>query len=44
MYEVMVYWETANNLTDQPPFIQDYTKIWQAADKIVIQAGLVDEL
>jgi len=35
MYEVMVYWETAHTLVDQPPFIQDYAEIWRAADKIV---------
>jgi len=35
MYEVMVYWETANTIADQPPYIQDFAEIWQAADKIV---------
>jgi dihydrofolate reductase len=35
MYEVMVAWETMDTLADQPPFIQDFTEIWQAADKIV---------
>jgi dihydrofolate reductase len=35
MYEVMVYWETAHTLADQPPFIRDFAEIWQAADKIV---------
>jgi dihydrofolate reductase len=35
MYEVMVYWETAHTVADQPPFIQDYARIWQEADKIV---------
>jgi dihydrofolate reductase len=35
MYEVMVYWETAHTLRDQPPFVQDFAEIWQAADKIV---------
>jgi dihydrofolate reductase len=34
MYDVMVYWETIA-LADQPPFIQDFAEIWQAADKIV---------
>jgi dihydrofolate reductase len=37
MYEVMVYWETA---ADQPPVEQDYTRIWQAADKIVYSKTL----
>jgi dihydrofolate reductase len=35
MYEVMVYWETAHLLADQPPYVQDFAEIWQAADKIV---------
>ena len=40
MYEVMSYWETAHTRADQPPFIQDYTEIWQAADKIVYSKTL----
>jgi dihydrofolate reductase len=40
MYEVMVYWETGNTLADQPPFIQDFARIWQAADKIVYSKTL----
>jgi dihydrofolate reductase len=40
MYEVMVYWETAHTVTDQPAFIQDYAEIWQAADKIVYSKTL----
>jgi dihydrofolate reductase len=39
MYEVLVYWETID-LTDQPPFIQDFAEIWQAADKIVYSKTL----
>jgi dihydrofolate reductase len=39
IYEVMVYWETAP-LPDQPPFIQDFAEIWQAADKIVYSKTL----
>jgi dihydrofolate reductase len=35
MYEVMVAWETMDTLADQPAFIQDFTEIWRAADKIV---------
>ena len=35
MYEVMVYWETADTLPDRPQVEQDYAEIWQAADKIV---------
>ena len=40
MYEVMVYWETAHTAADQPPFMQDYAGIWQAADKIVYSKTL----
>ncbi len=40
MYETMVYWETAHTLADQPPFVQDFTEIWQAADKIVYSTTL----
>jgi dihydrofolate reductase len=40
MYEVMVYWETAHTLADQPPIIRDFTEIWQAADKIVYSRTL----
>ena len=40
LYEVMAFWETAHTLPDQPPFIQDYTRIWQAADKIVYSRTL----
>jgi dihydrofolate reductase len=35
MYEVMTYWETVDQLADQPSFIRDYAAIWQAADKVV---------
>jgi dihydrofolate reductase len=40
MYEVMVFWETAHTLADQPPFIRDFAEIWQAADKIVYSKTL----
>src|SRR5206468_2561985 len=39
MYDVMVYWETAQ-LADQPRFVQDYADIWRAADKIVYSTTL----
>jgi RibD C-terminal domain len=39
MYEVMVSWETAHTLADQPPFMQDFAEIWQAADKIVYSSS-----
>jgi dihydrofolate reductase len=37
MYEVMVAWET---LADQPPHLQEFAEIWQAADKIVYSRTL----
>src|SRR5262249_47469153 len=40
MYEVMVAWETLHTLADQPPSMQDFAKIWQAADKIVYSRSL----
>ena len=40
MYEVMIYWESAHTLADQPPFMRDYAEIWQAADKIVYSKSL----
>jgi dihydrofolate reductase len=40
MYEVMVAWETAHTLADQPSFIRDFAEIWQAADKIVYSRTL----
>jgi dihydrofolate reductase len=40
MYEVMVGSETAHTLADQPPFMQDFAEIWQAADKIVYSKTL----
>src|SRR3972149_939457 len=40
MYQVMVFWETAHTLVDQPSAVRDYTEIWQAADKIVFSRTL----
>src|SRR5262249_55521874 len=40
MYETMVYWETAHLLDDQPPFVQDFAQLWQAADKVVFSTTL----
>ena len=40
MYEVMGYWETAHTVAHQPPFVQDFAEIWQAADKIVYSKTL----
>jgi dihydrofolate reductase len=40
MYEVMLYWDTAHTLADQPPFMQYFAQIWQTADKIVYSKTL----
>jgi dihydrofolate reductase len=40
LYEVMVAWESIPDLAAQPAVIQDYAKIWQAADKIVYSRTL----
>src|SRR5437588_2234367 len=40
VYEVMVGWETADTLADQPPVTRDFAEIWRAADKIVYSRTL----
>ena len=41
MYEVMVYWETADTLADQsPPPERDFAEIWKEAEKIVYSKTL----
>jgi dihydrofolate reductase len=40
LYEVMVGWESAHALADQPPYMQDFAQIWRAADKIVYSKTL----
>ena len=40
LYEVMVGWETVQSHAVQPPYVLDYAKIWQAADKIVFSKTL----
>ena len=42
MYDVMVCWETAHTVADQPPVIREFTEIWQAADKVVYSKTLED--
>jgi dihydrofolate reductase len=39
MYEVLLAWETMNT-EDEPPVIQDFARIWRAADKIVYSTTL----
>ncbi|HEU4348602.1 MAG TPA: dihydrofolate reductase family protein [Actinoplanes sp.] len=40
MYQTMIYWETAHTVPGQPPFVLDYARVWQAADKIVYSTTL----
>jgi dihydrofolate reductase len=40
MYETMVFWENPPELAEQPTAVQDFAKIWQAADKIVYSKTL----
>jgi len=41
-YEVMLYWETAPTDGDQPQFVLDFTRKWQAAEKIVYSRTLAE--
>ena len=40
MYQTMLYWETARTVPRQPPFVREFTGIWQAAEKIVFSTTL----
>jgi dihydrofolate reductase len=40
LYEVMVYWETADTGPDRHPIERDYAGVWQAADKVVYSTTL----
>jgi dihydrofolate reductase len=40
MYQVMIPWETAHTFADQRPVMQDFARIWQAADKVVYSKTL----
>jgi dihydrofolate reductase len=40
MYETMRYWETAHTVADRRPVSLEFTRIWQAADKIVYSTTL----
>ena len=42
MYETMVYWETAHTVRDQPRFVLDFARQWQAAEKIVYSRTLAE--
>ena len=40
MYETMAYWETFEATDDQPPYLQDFARIWRAATKVVYSKTL----
>src|ERR1700741_1684045 len=42
MYETMVYWETAHTVPDQPQFVLEWARQWQAAEKIVYSRTLAE--
>ena len=42
MYETMVYWETAHTVANQPRFVLDWARQWQAAEKIVYSRTLAE--
>jgi dihydrofolate reductase len=42
MYEKMVYWETAHTVRDQPRYLLDFARQWQAAEKIVYSKTLAE--
>jgi dihydrofolate reductase len=42
IYEIMLYWETAPTVGDQPQFELDFARKWQAAQKIVYSRTLAE--
>jgi len=40
MYETMLFWENPPELAEQPPTVQEFARIWQAADKVVYSKTL----
>ena len=40
MYETMLFWERPPRLAEQPPTVQEFARIWQAADKVVYSKTL----
>jgi dihydrofolate reductase len=42
MYDIMVYWETIDPTSDEPPFVREWAGIWQAAEKVVYSRTLAE--
>ena len=40
LYEVMTAWETMDSLPGAPPYVVDFARIWQAAEKVVYSSTL----
>ncbi|GAB3271172.1 dihydrofolate reductase family protein [Kineosporia babensis] len=40
MYETMVFWETADQAPEAPPFVVEFARDWQAAQKVVYSSTL----
>src|SRR5438270_11045058 len=40
MYETMMFWETADRLGNQPSVVEDFARIWKAAEKVVFSRTL----
>jgi dihydrofolate reductase len=40
LYETMAVWETMGTLPDEPPYIVDFARMWQAGEKIVYSSTL----
>jgi dihydrofolate reductase len=40
MYEVLAYWDDPPGLDEQPSFVQEFTELWQGADKVVYSTTL----
>ncbi len=42
IYEMMVYWETAHTIPDLSQVELDWTRLWQAAEKVVYSRTLAE--
>jgi dihydrofolate reductase len=40
MYETMVFWETAGNAAEQPPYATEFAELWKATEKVVYSRTL----
>ena len=40
MYEVLSYWDEPPSLDEQPSYVQEFTELWRAADKVVFSRTL----